>query len=63
MGLKISLKLVELFHGGSSWTINRSDEFRHYSFLFVICQFLQHDPDKRRQGNLMNDLRVFLNDR
>jgi hypothetical protein len=50
-----------MFHGGSSWAVNRSDECRQYSFFFVITQFLQHSPKSRQRGDLMNDMGVFLN--
>ncbi|KAL8727024.1 MAG: hypothetical protein Q9166_006322 [cf. Caloplaca sp. 2 TL-2023] len=60
----IDMKQVfEVFNDGSTWTATTGDENRQYAFLFVISQFLRRDPKTRRQGGLMNDLGVFLNDK
>ncbi|KAL8691643.1 MAG: hypothetical protein Q9218_003178 [Villophora microphyllina] len=56
-------QVFEVFHGGSTWTRTTGDEIGQYPFLFVISQFLRQDAKHRRQGDLMNDLRVFLNDK
>ncbi|KAL8645532.1 MAG: hypothetical protein Q9226_007257 [Calogaya cf. arnoldii] len=55
-------QVFEVSNSGRSWTPNRGDEDRQYCFLFVMSQFLQHDPGTRRRDNLMNDLGGFMND-
>ncbi|KAI4158528.1 MAG: hypothetical protein L6R39_000506 [Caloplaca ligustica] len=55
-------QVFEAFNDGRSWTVRRADEDRQYCFLFVIAQFLRRDPSTRRQDNLMDDMRVFMND-
>ncbi|KAF8545112.1 hypothetical protein BDD12DRAFT_906012 [Trichophaea hybrida] len=42
------------------WVINWSGECRQYLLYFVMWHFLQHDPESRRQKELMLQLRVFL---
>ncbi|KAA8900219.1 hypothetical protein FN846DRAFT_909357 [Sphaerosporella brunnea] len=44
----------------SQWEIDRSGEYRQYLLFFVMWHFLEHDPESRRQKELMLQLRVFL---